>query len=171
MITKITDVYQPGATRKESQVHPFRHYFDELEIGQTVTTHKRTITEADIVNFANLSWDHFYAHTDTTSLEGTIFEQRVAHGYFVISAAAGLFVDPGKGPVMANYGLDELRFTKPMYAGDTMWVKLTVKEKVDQEPKEDEKPRGVVKWQVEVFDQDNETCALGTILTLVEKKS
>jgi len=171
MITKITDVYQPGATRQESEKHPFRHYFEELEIGQTVTTHKRTITEADIVNFANLSWDHFYAHTDTTSLEGTIFEQRVAHGYFVISAAAGLFVDAGKGPVMANYGLDELRFTKPMYAGDTMWVKLTVKEKVDQEPKEDEKPRGVVKWQVEVFDQDNETCALGTILTLVEKKA
>ncbi len=171
MLMKVTSQYLPGATREESEKHPFRHYFEELEVGQTLTTHKRTITEADIVNFANLSWDHFYAHTDTTSLDDTLFEQRVAHGYFVISAAAGLFVDPGKGPVMANYGLDELRFIKPMYAGDTMWVKLTVKEKVDQEPREDEKPRGIVKWQVEVFDQDKETTALGTILTLVEKKN
>lgn len=171
MLTKITQVYQPGGDRPEADKHPFRKYFEELEVGMTLTTHKRTITETDIVNFANVSWDHFYAHTDTTSLDDTIFEQRVAHGYFIISAAAGLFVDPGKGPVMANYGLDELRFVKPMYAGNTMYVKLTVKEKVDQEPKEDEKPRGIVKWQVEVFDELDETCALGTILTLVEKKS
>jgi oxepin-CoA hydrolase/3-oxo-5,6-dehydrosuberyl-CoA semialdehyde dehydrogenase len=92
-------------------------------------THGRTITESDIVQFANVSWDHFYAHTDVTTLEGTIFTQRVAHGYFVLSMAAGLFVDPGKGPVLLNYGLEECRFTKPVYAGMTLSVRLTVKEK------------------------------------------
>ena len=170
-LTKVTGVYQPGGARPESEKHPFRYYFEELEIGQTLTTHKRTITEADIVNFGNLSWDHFYAHTDDTSFDGTFFEGRVAHGYFIIAAAAGLFVDPGKGPVLANYGLDELRFTKPVYVGATIKVKLTCKEKVNQEDREGEIPRGVVKWQVEVTDEEQEVVALGTILTMVAKKS
>jgi oxepin-CoA hydrolase/3-oxo-5,6-dehydrosuberyl-CoA semialdehyde dehydrogenase len=169
-ITNVTEVYQLGSNHVESQVHPFRKYFEELNIGESLTTHKRTITEADIVNFGNLSWDHFYAHTDTTSLEGTLFEERVAHGYFIISAAAGLFVDPKRGPVLANYGLDELRFIKPVYAGATIHVKLTVKEKIQQTVKEDEIPRGIVKWQVEVFDDTNEVAALATILTLVQKQ-
>ena len=169
-LTKVTNIYQPGGEREESEKHPFRHHFEDLEIGQTLTTHKRTITEADIVNFGNLSWDHFYAHTDDTSFDDTFFERRVAHGYFVISAAAGLFVDPGKGPVLANYGLDELRFIKPVYVGATIHVKLTCKEKVSQQVKEDERPRGVVKWQVDVIDEEGETVALGTILTLVAKK-
>ena len=95
-ITNITKVYQPGADKPEDRIHPFRKYFEELEIGDTLTTHKRTVTEADIVNFANISGDNFYAHMDETSLEGTLFEKRVAHGYFVMSAAAGLFVDPKK---------------------------------------------------------------------------
>ncbi len=168
-LSQITSIHMPGAKRTESEKHPFRHYFEELEVGQTLTTHRRTITEADIVNFANLSWDHFYAHTDDTSLEGTFFERRVAHGYFVIAAAAGLFVDPGKGPVLANYGLDELRFIKPVYVGATLQVKLTVKEKVDQEVKPEEVPRGIVKWQVDVIDETQESVALGTILTLVAK--
>ncbi len=170
MLTAITGVYQPGASRPESDIHPFRKYFEELAIGDTLTTAKRTITEADIVNFANLSWDHFYAHTDVTSLEGTLFESRVAHGYFIISAAAGLFVEAKRGPVMANYGLDELRFIKPVYVGATIGVKLTVKEKIGQDPKEGEEPRGIVKWQVEVTDETNEVVALATILTLVLKK-
>lgn len=169
-LSKITKVYQPGSKEVEPPKHPFKLHYEELEIGHTHTTHKRTITETDIVNFANVSWDHFYAHTDTTSLEGSFFEQRVAHGYFIISAAAGLFVDPGKGPVLANYGLDELRFTKPVYAGATIYVKLSVKEKIDQENKPEDRPRGIVKWQVEVFDETEETVALGTILTLVAKK-
>ena len=169
-IGEITQVYQPGGERIESQIHPFRKSFHELTIGETVTTHKRTVTESDITNFANLSWDHFYAHTDDTSLEGTIFEKRVAHGYFIISAAAGLFVDPKKGPVLANYGLDELRFTKPVYVGTTFHVKLTCKEKIDQEDREGETPKGVVKWYVDVIDEENETIALGTILTLVSKE-
>ncbi|HEY8388835.1 MAG TPA: phenylacetic acid degradation bifunctional protein PaaZ, partial [Parasegetibacter sp.] len=125
MLTRITDVYYPNAAQTEDEKHPFRKYFEELQIGDTVITHKRTITEADIVNFANVSWDHFYAHTDHTSLEGTFFEKAVAHGYFILSAAAGLFVDAKKGPVLLNYGLDECRFLKPVYAGSTIGVKLT----------------------------------------------
>jgi oxepin-CoA hydrolase/3-oxo-5,6-dehydrosuberyl-CoA semialdehyde dehydrogenase len=169
-LTKITNVYQPGSEKIESDKHPFRYHFEDITIGQTLTTHKRSITEADIVNFANVSWDHFYAHTDDTSFERTFFERRVAHGYFIMSAAAGLFVDPGKGPVLANYGLEELRFVKPVYVGATIQVQLTAKEKIDQEAKGDDAPRGVVKWQVEVFDEEKETVALGTILTLVAKK-
>ena len=170
-MTKITKVYQPGANRPEDRIHPFRKYFDELEIGETLTTHKRTVTEADIVNFANISGDNFYAHMDETSLEGTLFERRVAHGYFVMSAAAGLFVDPKKGPVLANYGVDEFRFVKPVYVGATIGVKLTVKEKIQQEKRgDDDVLKGIVKWQVDVIDEENETCALGTILTLVANK-
>lgn len=168
-LTSVTNVYQPKAEKIESDKHPFRYHFEELKVGQSLTTHKRTITEADIVNFANLSWDHFYAHTDVTSLENTFFEARVAHGYFVIAAAAGLFVDPGKGPVLANYGLDELRFTKPVYVGSTIQVSLTCKEKLNQDDREGEVPRGVVKWQVEVTDNEDEVVALGTILTMVAK--
>ena len=136
-MTEVTQQYQYGGDYKLSQVHPFRKYFEDLEIGDTIITHKRTITEADIINFANVSWDHFYAHTDATSLEGTTFEQRVAHGYFILSAAAGLFVDPGKGPVLLNYGLDECRFLKPIYAGATIGVRFTVKEKLGQEKKDE----------------------------------
>ncbi len=169
-LTKITGVYQPGAAQKIDRIHPFKKYFNELEIGETLVTHKRTVTEADIVNFGNLSWDHFYAHTDDTSFDGTLFERRVAHGYFVISAAAGLFVDPAKGPVLANYGLDELRFIKPVYVGATINVHLTVKEKIAQEKREDECARGIVKWQVDVRDESGESVALATILTLVERK-
>jgi oxepin-CoA hydrolase/3-oxo-5,6-dehydrosuberyl-CoA semialdehyde dehydrogenase len=169
-LSYICERHLPGADRPESERHPFTKHFEEIKIGETLTTHKRTVTETDIVNFANLSWDHFYAHTDETSLEGTLFESRVAHGYFVISMAAGLFVHAAKGPVLANYGLDELRFTKPVYVGATLGVKLTAKEKIDQEDREDETPRGIVKWQVDVTDDEGENVALATILTLVAKK-
>jgi oxepin-CoA hydrolase/3-oxo-5,6-dehydrosuberyl-CoA semialdehyde dehydrogenase len=171
MLTAITNIYQPKAAQTEDLIHPFRKYFEDLKIGETLTTHKRTVTEADVVNFANISGDNFYAHMDVTSLEGTLFEKRVAHGYFVLSAAAGLFVDPKKGPVLANYGLDECRFVKPVYVGATIGVRLTVKEKVYQEKKaEDEIPRGIVKWQVDVYDETGETVALATILTLVQRR-
>jgi oxepin-CoA hydrolase/3-oxo-5,6-dehydrosuberyl-CoA semialdehyde dehydrogenase len=169
-LTEITRVYQPGGKFKDPGVHPFRKHFEELEVGQTLVTHKRTLTESDIVQFANVSWDHFYAHTDTTSLEGTIFERRVAHGYFVLSLAAGLFVDPGKGPVLLNYGLEECRFTKPVYPGATLGVKFTVKEKIDQEKREPEDiAKGIVKFYVEVYDETEETVAVATILTMVKK--
>ena len=147
----------------------FRLSFDELEVGQTLITHKRTITEADIVNFANVSWDHFYAHTDETSLEGTPFEKRVAHGYFILSAAAGLFVDAAKGPVLLNYGLEECRFTKPVYAGMTIGVRLTVKEKILQDKKDEtDTEKGIVKFLVDVYDETGETVAIATILTMVK---
>jgi oxepin-CoA hydrolase/3-oxo-5,6-dehydrosuberyl-CoA semialdehyde dehydrogenase len=169
-LTAITNVYQPKARQTEDEKHPFRKHFEELNIGDTLTTAKRTITEADISNFANLSWDHFYAHTDHTALEGTLFDKPVAHGYFILSAAAGLFVDAKKGPVLLNYGIDELRFTKPVYAGTTISVKLTVKEKVDQDKRENDKiAKGIVKWYVEVYDHTNEVVAAATILTMVKK--
>jgi oxepin-CoA hydrolase / 3-oxo-5,6-dehydrosuberyl-CoA semialdehyde dehydrogenase len=170
-ITAITQSYQPKGATTESDVHPFRKHFEELQVGDTLITHKRTVTEADIVNFANVSWDHFYAHTDHTSLEGTMFEKPVAHGYFLLSAAAGLFVDAKKGPVLLNYGLDECRFMKPVYAGSTIGVKLTVKEKLPQDPRdENDIPKGIVKWLVEVTDETGEHVAVATILTMVKKK-
>ncbi|MDG2164769.1 MAG: phenylacetic acid degradation bifunctional protein PaaZ [Flavobacteriales bacterium] len=169
-ITKVTNVFQYGAAQTENDVHVFRKHFEELEIGETVFTQKRTITEGDIVNFANVSWDHFYAHTDVTSLDGTIFEERVAHGYFILSAAAGLFVDAKKGPVLLNYGLEECRFVKPVYAGATIGVRFTVKEKVDQEKRSEEDiGKGIVKFLVDVYDETGETVAIATILTMVKK--
>lgn len=171
-LTAVTNIYQPGADTIEDEKHPFRKYFEELQVGDSLTTHKRTVTEADIVQFANVSWDHFYAHTDHTSLEGTIFEKPVAHGYFILSAAAGLFVDPAKGPVLLNYGLEECRFLKPVYAGSTIGVKLTCKEKTAQDIKEENDiPKGIVKWLVEVTDETNEQVAVATILTMVRRKS
>lgn len=169
-LTNITQVFQPGAKYTEAKIHPFRKHFEELEVGETVFTHKHTVSEADIVNFANVSGDNFYAHMDATSLDGTIFEGRVAHGYFVLSKAAGLFVDPKKGPVLLNYGLDECRFIKPVYPGMTLGVRFTVKEKMDQEKRsEDDIAKGIVKFLVDVYDETDETVALATILTMVRK--
>ncbi len=171
-ITAITSVYQPHAKQTTDVKHPFKKYFEELQIGDTVITHKRTITESDISQFANLSWDHFYVHTDFTSLEGTIFEKPVAHGYFILSAAAGLFVDAAKGPVLLNYGIEDCRFVKPVYAGTTIGVRLTCKEKTSQELKEgDEVPKGIVKWYVDVYDDSGESVMIASILTMVRKKS
>jgi oxepin-CoA hydrolase/3-oxo-5,6-dehydrosuberyl-CoA semialdehyde dehydrogenase len=170
-LTAVTGVFQQHAETKETPIHPFRKYFEELEVGETLVTHRRTVTESDIVNFANVSWDHFYAHTDHTSLEGTLFEKPVAHGYFILSAAAGLFVDAAKGPVLLNYGLDECRFLKPVYAGSTIGVRLTCKEKTAVDKKEeDEIPRGIVKWLVDVTDETGESVAIATILTMVRRR-
>ncbi|MDG1333869.1 MAG: phenylacetic acid degradation bifunctional protein PaaZ [Crocinitomicaceae bacterium] len=169
-ITKITQQFQVGAAQPEANPHVFRQYFEDLVIGDTVFTHKHTVTDADIVNFANVSGDNFYAHMDATSLDGTIFEQRVAHGYFILSKAAGLFVDPKKGPVLLNYGVEEARFVKPVYPGATIGVRFTVKEKIDQEKRsEDDIAKGIVKFLVDVYDETGETVALATILTMVKK--
>jgi oxepin-CoA hydrolase/3-oxo-5,6-dehydrosuberyl-CoA semialdehyde dehydrogenase len=169
-ITKITEQFQVGADQPEANPHVFRKHFEELMIGETVFTHKHTVTTTDIVNFANVSGDNFYAHMDETSLDGTIFEERVAHGYFILSKAAGLFVDPAKGPVLLNYGIDECRFTKPVYAGATIGVKFTVKEKIDQKKKdEDDIAKGIVKFLVDIYDESNETVGIATILTMVKK--
>lgn len=169
-LSHIAGRWLKGAKRTEDLVHPFKKHFEDLKIGDSLTTHKRTVTETDIVNFANISGDNFYAHTDITSLDNTLFEGRVAHGYFVLAAAAGLFVEPKKGPVLANYGIDELRFTAPVYVNDTIYVHLTVLEKINQEDREGEIPRGIVKWDVEVLNQHDEVVANATILTLVAKK-
>jgi oxepin-CoA hydrolase/3-oxo-5,6-dehydrosuberyl-CoA semialdehyde dehydrogenase len=174
-LTRVFDQYMTGAERKPSKVHPFRKYFEELEIGDTLVTAKRTVTDADVENFADLSGDHFYAHKDGLAAQ-SIFERKVAHGYFVLSAAAGLFVDPAPGPVLANYGLESLRFTKPVYPGDTIQAKLTCKQKTAKEtppPTADTGagiPQGVVSWDVEVTNQHEEIVATYTILTLVRRR-
>lgn len=184
MLSEALGFYQIGAKQVEKPVHPFRKYFDELEIGETLTTARHTVSEADIVNFANVSGDNFYAHMDATSLADTPFAGRVAHGYFILSKAAGLFVDAKKGPVLLNYGLDECRFIKPVYPGMTIGVRLTVREKIAQEinPTAETRlengavniatvPRGIVKWLVDVFDETGETVALATILTMVKRET
>lgn len=171
-LTAITNVYQPHAQGNHDGIHPFRKYFEEVQIGDQLISGRRTITDADIKAFANLSWDHFYAHTDHTSLEGTLFEHPVAHGYLIMSAAAGLFVESSaKCPVLLNYGIDELRFVKPVYAGTTIYVKFTCKEKTPQEAKdENDIPKGIVKWYIEILDSNHEHIGIGTILTMVAKK-
>lgn len=169
MLTAVSQKYQPGGTQTEAQPHLFQQHFEDLVVGHTVTTAKHTITEADIVNFANVSGDHFYAHVDETSLDGTIFEGRVAHGYYLLSKAAGLFVDPKKGPVLLNYGVEQARFTKPVYPGTTVGVRLTVQDKIEQEKRDAEDIRkGIVKFHVDMYDQSGESVAVATILTMVK---
>ena len=171
-IGAILNQYQQGGKQIEKEIHPFKQYFEDLEIGETLITAKHTVTEADVVNFANVSGDHFYAHTDVTALEGTIFTGRVAHGYYILSKAAGLFVNAKKGPVLLNYGIDECRFTKPVYMGSTIGVRFTCKERIDQEKKTPEDiAKGIVKWLVDVYDETGETVAIATILTMVKKRN
>lgn len=171
-LTNIMGQYQYGGKYIEKDIHPFKRYFEDLEVGETLITAKHTVHEADIVNFANVSGDNFYAHMDATSLDGTIFTGRVAHGYYILSKAAGLFVDAKKGPVLLNYGLDECRFVKPVYPGATIGVRFTCKEKIDQEKKNAEDiAKGIVKWLVDVYDETGETVAIATILTMVKKRN
>ena len=172
-LTRVFDQYMPGAPRTPASEHPFRKYFDDLEIGETLVTATRVVTDDDVAAFADLSGDHFYAHKDETGAL-SIFEKKVAHGYFVLSAAAGLFVDPAPGPVLANYGLENLRFTKPVYPGDTIQAKLTCKQKTAKETPAQGLgagvPQGVVAWDVEVTNQGQEIVATYTILTLVKRR-
>ncbi len=182
MITEITKVYQPNAAGKDPGKHPFKKYFEELEIGDQLLTEKREITSEDIDRFADLSGDHFYAHIKTTDFTGTMFERQVAHGYFIMSAAAGLFVDSYElNPVLLNYGIDELRFTKPVYPGATLQVRFTCKEKLPNDKRVVEKPedfkrgddidKGIVKWLVEMLDDTEEPLVgVATILTMVARK-
>ncbi len=118
-----------GAKVQEDVVLPFREYFEELQPGNSLLTHRRTLTEADIVNFACLNGDHFYAHMDKMGAEASFFGERVVHGYFIVAAAAGLFVDTGVGPVIANYGLEGLRFLQPVKPGDTIQARFTCQKK------------------------------------------
>ncbi len=172
MLTAVTREWSRGAATVADNVHPFRKYFDDLTIGESFLTATRSVTLEDVVRFAELSGDHFYAHmSDEDARSNGIFTGRVAHGYFVVSAAAGLFVDPAPGPVLANYGLESLRFTAPVYPGDTIQARLTVKQKtVKDTPKDTGIPQGVVEWDVQVTNQNEETVALYSILTLVRRR-
>ncbi len=170
-ITVITSVYQAHAKQNLDGIHPFRKHFDELRIGDSVHTQQRSITDEDINRFSEISGDHFYAHDEHGSFEDTMFEKRVAHGYFILSAAAGLFVDAAKGPVLLNYGIDECRFLKPVYAGSTIGVRFTCKEKTAQDQRdENDIPKGIVKWYVDVYDETGDSVMIATILTMVRKK-
>ena len=158
-ITEVVNVYQQYANGKSTGKHPFEKHFEELQIGDQIVTEKRTITSEDIDRFADLSGDHFYAHIKTTDFTGTMFEQQVAHGYFIMSIAAGLFVDSYElNPVLLNYGIDELRFTKPVYPGAEIHIRFTCKEKLPNDKRVIEKPedfkrgddieKGILKWLV-----------------------
>jgi oxepin-CoA hydrolase/3-oxo-5,6-dehydrosuberyl-CoA semialdehyde dehydrogenase len=181
MITAITQVYQPNASGKNPGKHPFKKYFEELEIGDQIITAKRLITAEDINQFADISGDHFYAHIENTNFSGTMFERQVAHGYLIMSIAAGLFVDSyALNPVLLNYGIDELRFTKPVYPGSEIYIRFTCKEKLPNDKRVVDNPadlkrgddieKGIVKWLVEMLDETNEITGVATILTMVAKK-
>lgn len=181
-LTAITQVYQQNAIGRDPGKHPFKKYFEELQIGDQLITEKRVITSEDIDRFADLSGDHFYAHIKTTDFNGTMFEQQVAHGYFIISLAAGLFVDSyEKNPVLLNYGIDDLRFTKPVYPGAEMYIRFTCKEKLPNDKRVIENPedfkrgddieKGIVKWLVEIIDETDEVTGVATILTMVARKN
>jgi oxepin-CoA hydrolase/3-oxo-5,6-dehydrosuberyl-CoA semialdehyde dehydrogenase len=170
MLTAVTGEYIRGARRIETEVHPFRRHFEDLQIGESLLTHRRTVGEADIVNFGGISGDYFYMHFDEEAAKLSPFGKRIAHGYFVLSAAAGLFVSPAPGPVLANYGLDTLRFVKPVGIGDTIQARLTCKRKIDRNKKDaNGQGQGVVAWDVEVSNQLGELVASYDILTLVAK--
>ena len=170
VLTQIGHRWTAGAQVFEDRVHPFKKSFDELRIGERLLTARRTITEADIVNFGGLSGDYFYAHMDKIAAAESLFGERVAHGYFIVSAAAGLFVDAAAGPVIANYGMDNLRFVEPVKIGDTIQVELTCKQKTPKTLRDSEqKPHGVVVWDIKVKNQRGELVATYDILTLVER--
>ena len=169
-MTQVGHSWTAGAQVFEDRVHPFKKSFDELRVGERLLTARRTVTEADIVNFGCLSGDHFYAHMDKIAAAESLFGERVAHGYFIVSAAAGLFVDAAAGPVIANYGMDGLRFVEPVKIGDSIQVELTCKQKTPKQQRDPEqKPHGVVVWDIKVKNQRNELVATYDILTLVER--
>jgi oxepin-CoA hydrolase / 3-oxo-5,6-dehydrosuberyl-CoA semialdehyde dehydrogenase len=162
LIAGITRAFVPGAKTIERDEHPFRKRFSELEIGQTIETKPRTVTLEDIEHFAEFTGDNFYAHMDEEAAKANpFFPGRVAHGYLILSFAAGLFVDPAPGPVLANYGLDNLRFLKPVSPGESIAVRLTVKQKT---PRKEE--YGEVRWDVAVHNQDGEQVASYELLTM-----
>ena len=171
-ITAITQSYQPNAKGIKPDVHPFKKYYEELQVGDQIITEKRKISTEDIDAFARLSGDHFYAHKKETNFTGTMFEQQVAHGYFVLSLSAGLFVDGSElGPVLLNYGIDELRFTKPVYPGAELHIRFTCKEKIPQDKRQEtDISKGIVKWLVEMFDETGEHVGVATILTMVKRR-
>lgn len=167
MITAITGRWTSGSARVEG-IHPFRKHLEELQLGDSVMTGTRTVTLEDIEHFAHFTGDTFYAHMDEQAAkENPFFGGRVAHGYYLVSAAAGLFVDPAPGPVLANYGVDNLRFVTPVHPGDVIKVALTCKEK---NPRITE-PYGEVRWDAVITNQEDKIVAQYDVLTMVKKLS
>jgi oxepin-CoA hydrolase / 3-oxo-5,6-dehydrosuberyl-CoA semialdehyde dehydrogenase len=163
-LAAVTNQWIRGGAERTDGVHPFRKTFEDLQIGDTLHTAERTITVEEIERFADLSGDNFYAHmNETDAAKNPFFEGRVAHGYFIVSAAAGLFVEPELGPVLANYGLDNLRFATPVNPGDRLKVRLTCKQKKWREGS----GYGEVSWDTEVSNQDGEIVAAYDVLTMV----
>jgi oxepin-CoA hydrolase / 3-oxo-5,6-dehydrosuberyl-CoA semialdehyde dehydrogenase len=166
-LSALVGTFLPGATRKEGGPHPFTKHFEDLALGDTLVTESRVITVEDIERFADLTGDRFYAHTDEeAAAKSPIFGGRVAHGYFVIAAAAGLFVWPDPGPVLANYGIDRLRFTTPVKPGDEIHVVFTCKEKAPRKGA----GYGEVRWDTQVVNQDGTVVAAYDVLTMVATK-
>jgi oxepin-CoA hydrolase / 3-oxo-5,6-dehydrosuberyl-CoA semialdehyde dehydrogenase len=162
MLSKVIHQWLPGAEKPEGEQHPFRRRISELEVGYTLKTESRAVSLEDIEHFAEFTGDTFYAHMDEEAAKANpIFEGRVAHGYLILSFAAGLFVDPAPGPVLANYGLENLRFLTPLYPGDSMRVELTVKSKSVRN-----EDMGEVRWAVFVFNQKDEVVASYDLLTM-----
>ncbi len=153
-----------GADQNDPGVHPFRKTFEQLAIGDTLNTESREVTLDDIQHFAEFTGDNFYAHMDEeAAAKNPFFDGRVAHGYLIVSFAAGLFVDPDFGPVLANYGLDDLRFAQPVNYGDVLKVRLTCKQKTLRA----DKGYGEVRWDTEVTNQDDDIVAQYDVLTMV----
>jgi oxepin-CoA hydrolase/3-oxo-5,6-dehydrosuberyl-CoA semialdehyde dehydrogenase len=168
VITATTGRWVRGARELDPGVHPFRKPFGQLRVGDTFHSAEREVTIADIERFAELSGDRFYAHMDeAAAARNPLFGGRVAHGYFLVSAAAGLFVDPPYGPVLANYGIDALRFVKPVKPGDRIKVRLTAKEKSLRL----EAGYGEVRWDTEISNQNGEVVASYDVLTMVSEKA
>ncbi len=163
-IAAVSNCWIRGAKENVSTAHPFRKTFEELNVGDTLHTDERTMTKVDVEAFANLTGDIFYAHMDAKeAARNPFFEGQVAHGYFIVAAAAGLFVDPPLGPVLANYGLDNLRFATPVNIGDSLKVRLTCKQKTFREGM----GYGEVRWDTEVTNQDDEVVAAYDVLTMI----
>lgn len=165
-LTRIGQRWITGSKRHED-VHPFRKYLEELELGDCVVSGSRTVTLEDIEHFAEFTGDRFYAHMDEEAAKGNpFFGGRVAHGYFIVSIAAGLFVDPAPGPVLANYGVDNLRFLTPVFPGDSLKVILTCKQKSPRITED----YGEVRWDAAVTNQEDKLIAQYDVLTMVQKR-
>ncbi|MBV1901150.1 MAG: phenylacetic acid degradation bifunctional protein PaaZ [Kordiimonadaceae bacterium] len=166
VLTAISGRWITGSTEVKMDVHPFRKNFDEIKVGDTLNTAPRTVTLEDIEHFANFTGDTFYAHMDEAAAAANpFFGARVAHGYLLLSFAAGMFVDPAPGPVLANYGLTELSFQKPVFPGDTIYVRLTCKQRTIRMGQD----FGEVRWDVTITNQNDDVCANYELLTLNER--
>jgi len=165
ILTAVGGPWVPGSAEIEGPEHPFRRRFGELGIGETVHTAAREVTMEDIVHFAEFTGDRFYAHLDEEAAAANpFFPGRVAHGYLLLGFAAGLFVEPSPGPVLANTGLDSLRFMRPVVPGDHVRARLTVMRKTGRND-----DYGEVRWHVTLFNQKDDICAEYELLTMVAR--